>query len=163
MVTAHTSRESLGVGVFVPSPVTWESEEANVVLAGPEDFVGTEELHVAEWKFAEGMSVVRARQMRTVNADVPSGMPVLAGTSVGHTGRDQGLSGVSGAIHASAYVNWRWNQARKGGTRCVTGHVSVPIVKRRIRFKDCDTKTHIDSISVFVYPHAVYNRVETTA
>jgi len=33
--------------------------------------------------------------------------------------------------------------------------------KMRPRF--CETGTHIDTISVSVYPHAVYNRVETTA
>lgn len=61
VATAHTSRESLGVGVFaVPSRGTWESEEANAVLAGPEDFVATVKRHVTECKFAGGMSVVRA-------------------------------------------------------------------------------------------------------
>lgn len=82
----------------------WESEEANAILAGPEDFVETEELHVAK-KFAEGMSVVHARQMRTVDADVPSRMPVWAGMTMEHTDRVQAVSGASGAIHANVYVN----------------------------------------------------------
>lgn len=62
VATVHTSRESLGVGALAgPSPVTWEYEEATVVLAGHEDFVGTEGRHVMERTFAEGMTVVGTR------------------------------------------------------------------------------------------------------
>jgi len=115
---AHTSRESLGAAVSaVPSRGAWGSEEANAVLAGPEDFVVTVKQHVAECKFAGGKSAVRARQTWTLYVDVACGMTVLAWKRVEHMARGQGLSGASDAIHANVSVHWKWNQARKGGTR----------------------------------------------
>jgi len=118
VVTAHTSRGSLGVGVFaVPSRGTWGSEEANAVLAGPEDFVGTVKRHVVECEFAGGMSVVHARQTWALHVDLACGMTVWAWDRVGHMGRGQGLSCASDTIHANVSVHWKWNQGRKGGRR----------------------------------------------
>lgn len=94
---------------------------------------------------------------------VACGMTVLGEMRVRHMGRGRGLSGVSDAIHVNVPVHWKWNQARKGERQWMTGQVSAPVVKSRIRSKSCGTSTHIDSISAFVYPHAVYNRVETSA
>ena len=163
VATGHTSRGSLGVGVFVVPSGMWESEEVNVVHAGPEDFVGTEKRHVAECEFAGGMSAGCERPTWALYADLAYGMTAWAWERVGHMGRGQGLSCASDAIHTNVSVHWKWNQARKGGRRRKTGHVSAPVVKRRIRPKLRETWTHIDSISIIVYPHAVYDGVEATA
>lgn len=156
MATAHTSRESLGVGVLaVPFRATWGSEEASVVLVGTEDLV-TVKCHVLEG-FAWGKLVEGARQTWSVHVGVTYGMAVLSGMREAHMDLGHGLRGVSDVTRVNMPGRWRWNPARKRGMRRMTGQVSAPVVKNNIRPRLCETRTHIESICVRVYSHAVHD------